>query len=448
LKSLLNCMNTITILGAGRSATAMINYLQKCCEKYHWNLVVCDADPELAKAKAGQSSRTSGIGLDATNEEQRGAVIRGSDIVVSMLPPWLHLLVVKDCLRYHKHLINASYVSPEIMSLDAEAKAAGILFLCEMGLDPGIDHMSAMKIFHEIWEKGGKVLSFRSHTGGLIAPESDDNPWHYKFSWNPRNVVLAAKSGGRYLQDGTVKYIPYQRIFEQTMPVEVHGEGLFESYANRDSISYIDKYGLNDIQTIFRGTLRKPGFCKAWNALIKIGLTDEVLPISESVQKTYGQLITSLLPDAQGTLAAKVAKLLGESPDSDVISRLEWLGLFSDHLVSPQASTPADALEQLLLEKWSLKADDKDMIVMHHEIDYLLEGKQKGLTSSLVCKGSDSVDTAMSKLVGLPMAIFIKDFMLNGCTLTGLHIPVSPEIYIPVLKELEEAGIIFQDQHF
>jgi saccharopine dehydrogenase (NADP+, L-glutamate forming) len=441
-------MKNILIIGAGRSATALINYVLKESESHGWFITVADADPELAISKVGNHPQGRATWLDVTKVNDRRELIERADIVVSLLPAHLHIDVAYDCIRLKKHLITASYISKEMYRLGDEARNRELIFMGEMGLDPGIDHMSAKQKIDEIKEKGGKLLAFRSYTGGLIAPESDDNPWHYKFTWNPRNVILAGQGTAQYLEDGKYKYIPYNRLFEQYRTIQVEGLGDFEVYANRDSLLYREIYGLGDIPSIMRGTIRYAGFCDAWNALIKIGLTDGAYPILESKDLTYHSLMEAYLGPREGTgsVRERIADFLGETPYSPVMRKLDWLGLFRNKRIGILQATPAFILENLLLEKWKLKPEDKDMIVMRHEFEYELDGEHRELTSTLVLKGNDAVDTAMAKLVGVPMGIFVKLVMEGRINEKGVNIPVMKEVYDPVMEELKEHGVIFEEK--
>jgi saccharopine dehydrogenase (NADP+, L-glutamate forming) len=439
-------MNNILIIGAGRSATALIHYVLDQAAQYQWHVVVADADPQLAKKKINGHPNGQGVWLDVTKVNDRRDLIGRADVGVSLLPAHLHLEVAHDCIKLHKHLITASYVSQEMYRLGDEARSRELIFMGEMGLDPGIDHMSAMQSIHEIKAKGGKLNTFRSYTGGLIAPESDNNPWHYKFTWNPRNVVLAGQGTAQFLENGKLKYIPYSRLFQRYKRIEIPGLGAYEVYPNRDSLLYREVYGLEGIPNIQRGTIRGEGFCDAWNALVKIGLTDGSYPILDSDSLTYYDLMEAYVRgDEPGTVKQRVARMIGEQEDSEVMKKLDWLGLFSRKKIQVANATPAYILERLLLDKWQLQPEDKDMILMQHQFEYELEGKEHKLTSTLSLKGTNSQDTAMAKLVGLPLGIFVKLVMIGKIKSSGVQIPVTPEIYTPVLEELKDFGVIFEE---
>lgn len=439
-------MKNLLIIGAGRAATSLIEYSLQTAEENDWQVTVADYDLSLAQKKVSDYDSGIAVQLDVTDTDERRKLLRESDVVASMLPAHLHIEVARDCLQYGVHLITASYVSPEMQKLSEEARAKGLIFMGEVGLDPGLDHMSAMKEIHEIRRRGGAIKSFRSYTGGLIAPESDDNPWHYKFTWNPRNVVLAGQGTSQYIKKGSLKYIPYHRLFDHYEIVDIMGMGEYEMYANRDSLMYRKAYELEDIPTLLRGTLRHKGFCDAWNAFVKIGLTDDSYPIVHSDKITYRELLQAYVRDsAEGGLEGQIADIIDEDPGSEVMQKLKWTGIFEEKKIGLQNATPAQILENLLLQKWALKPDDKDMIIMQHEFIYTLEDDRRKRTSAMVLKGEDAVNTAMSQLVGLPLGIFIKLVLQGKVETHGVNIPVMKEVYQPVLAELEEMGITFEE---
>ncbi len=440
-------MGNVLIIGAGRSATSLIHYMLDQGQKYNWFVTVADADLELAETKVNGHPRGRAVWLDVAKVVLRQELISRADIVISLLPAHLHTEVAYDCLKLNKHLITASYVSQEMYKLSDEARSRKLIFMGEMGLDPGIDHMSTMQSIHSIRAKGGEITAFRSYAGGLVAPESDNNPWHYKFSWNPRNVVLAGQGTAQYLENNELRFIPYNRLFKHYKIVNVPGMGPFEAYPNRDSLWYRSVYGLDGIPSILRGTLRYPGFCDAWNALIQIGLTDHSYPILDSADITYEQLMDAFINRlASGkSLKERTAQFLGLNADDPVMEKMEWLGLFSPKPVNLPNASPALILEKLLLEMWQLAPDDKDMVVMQHEFEYMHKGKKHLHVSAMVMKGHDQYDTAMARLVGLPMAILAKLVILGKVESTGVHIPVMKEIYEPVLEELKDYGMVFEE---
>ncbi len=439
-------MKKIFVIGAGRSASSLIKYLLDHAESNDWTVTIGDLSKEQIEEKTGKHPRSKAVVFNIHDEGERATNISEADLVISMLPASMHIEVAKDCLKFGKHLFTASYVSPEMRALDEEVKKKGLLFLNEIGLDPGIDHMSAMKIIHELKEREITPSAFYSWCGGLIAPESNDNPWGYKFTWNPRNVVLAGQGTARYIENGIYKYIPYNRIFTEIRRVEVEGHGVFEGYANRDSLSYRPLYGLDTIRTMLRGTLRNPVYCEAWDALIEVGLTDDSFVIEDADKMTYADLLNSFLPGKGSDLKARLTDLLDIDLSSPVIPLLEWIGIFSEKPVTLKSGTPAQLLQALLEEKWALKPGDKDMIVMQHHFVYKKDNVEKNLYSSLVVKGDDMVYTAMAKTVGLPLAIAARLMMQGKLNVSGVVIPVVKEIYEPVLAELASNGITFTDK--
>lgn len=439
-------MSKILIIGAGRSSSSLIDYLLSNAKSYSWHITIADTNKQAVEVKISKyQDVASAVAFDVHDVALRESMIKAADFVVSMLPAMMHAEVARDCVRLGKHLATASYVSQDMKDLDKEAKEKKILLLNECGLDPGIDHASAMKIIHEIQDKGGKVTGFKSFCGGLVAPESNDNPWGYKFSWNPRNVVLAGQGTAQFIENGKLKFIPYNRIYTQIETIEVDGYGKFDAYANRDSISYKEPYGLTDASTMLRGTLRMPGYCKAWNVFVKLGLTDDTYKIKNADALTYTDLLESFLPKGNSSVKEKLVAFMGSDMDAEVMVKMEYLELFSNRPIKLQEGSPAELLQNLLEEKWLLKEGDKDMIVMQHQFEYELNGANKKLNSSLVVIGDDEVHTAMAKTVGLPMAITIKNFLTGQFKLYGVQIPTVKEIYEPMLTELEQLGIQFKE---
>ncbi len=440
-------MSKILIIGAGRSSSSLIDYFLSNAKTYVWHITIADANKKVVESKiTNYTEVASAVEFDVNNVSLREELIKQADFVVSMLPAFMHGDVARDCVRLGKHIATASYVSQDMKDLDAEAKQKNLLLLNECGLDPGIDHASAMKVIHEIQDKGGKITSFKSFCGGLVAPESNDNPWGYKFSWNPRNVILAGQGTAQFIEEGKLKFIPYNRIYTQIETIEVDGYGKFDAYANRDSIGYKEPYGLNDASTMLRGTLRMPGYCKAWNVFVKLGLTDDTYKIKNANTLTYTDLLEAFLPKGSASVKDKLVNFMGVDIDAEVMSKLEFLELFSNRPIKLKEGSPAELLQNLLEEKWLLKTGDKDMIVMQHQFEYTLNGANKKLESSLVVIGDDEVHTAMAKTVGLPLAISIKNFLTGKFKLYGVQIPTVKEIYEPMLSELEGLNIIFTEK--
>lgn len=441
-------MRKILIIGAGLSSSTLIKYLLDHAEEEQWELRVGDIFADTAKRKVAGHKHGKGFKFDINDEEQRAEEVKKADIVVSMLPASMHGAVAECCLKFKKNMVTASYVSKEIKDLHNEAVRKGVLILNEIGVDPGIDHMSAMNVINRIRDAGGKLLAFRSYTGGLVAPKSDNNPWNYKFTWNPRNVVVAGQgSAAQIIVNKKYKYIPYHRLFERTSRTEVPSYGEFEVYMNRDSLKYRGIYNLQEIPTMIRGTMRRPGFSRAWNVFVQLGATDDSYTLEDSENMTYRDFINTFLKyEENKTVEQKLAEYVGVSEESMCMYKLRWLGIFKDKKIGLRNATPAQILQHLLEQKWKLEKDDKDMIVMQHKFDYTLEGKHKNLTASMVIEGEDSVHTAMSITVGLPVAIAVKMILNGKIPKTGIHIPVDREVYEPVLKELENYKIKFIEE--
>lgn len=439
----------ILILGAGRSSYYLINYLLENAQKESWQITVVDKTLQLASEKTGKHPCSIAKEADILIQEQRYQLVLTSDLVISMLPPDLHHLVARDCVCLGKHLFTASYVSPDIQKLNSAATQQNLLFLNEIGLDPGLDHLSAMKVIDKIKSENGKLLSFRSFCGGLIAPESNDNPWGYKFTWNPRNVILAGQGTAKYKLYGKYKYVPYNRIFSNPEIIKVDGAGEYEAYPNRDSLGYRNIYGIEDIDTLLRGTLRSPGFCSSWNIFVKLGLTDDSYQIDMDGKMSYREFVESLLPvgTEPNSLIEKICELACISAESLEMKNFLWTGILSEEIIPFNNASPAFILQNLLESKWKMKPGDKDRVVLKHEFIFLdKNGKQKQLSSSLVVNGENSHLTAMAKTVGLPLAIAVKLFLQGKIKLSGVRIPVLRAIYEPVLKELEGLGIVFYEK--
>jgi saccharopine dehydrogenase-like NADP-dependent oxidoreductase len=495
-------MRTILVVGAGKSSGYLIEYLLKEAETSGWQVVVADLLKEEAQKKLAGSSFGKAVALDAQDNNARASLVKEADLVISLLPPALHHLLAKDCLQYKKNLLTASYVDAAIEDLREEVKANGLLFLCEMGLDPGIDHMSAKKLVDEIQADGGTITSFVSHCGGLVAEENDDNPWHYKISWNPRNVVNAGKAGATYVQNGKTKEETYPELFAQKRYVHL-ADDIFCWYPNRDSLRYKSLYGLDDCETFVRTTLRHPDFMYGWNNLLELKLTDDTLFYEtdgkslkeffkehfEAVgfntwleQKLQNQLketqnlLSNLvnlveletkaatetkedfmmvnenglleevdLEDVKNNAAATIAFRMHESKLT--LRQLFFLGMDDEEtLINKGRCSAADILVFALEKKLALLPTDKDQVVMLHEIEYEKDGVRYKRESLLTIKGEENYKTAMAKTVGLPLGIAAKLILDGAISLTGIQIPTSSAIYEPVLNELEKQGIIFHNQ--
>ncbi|WP_417786068.1 saccharopine dehydrogenase family protein [Tenacibaculum sp.] len=442
-------MRNILIIGAGRSSSSLIKYLLDKSSQEKLHITIGDVSLESAQSKVNNHSNATAIQLDVFNPEERSQAIQKADIVISMLPARFHIEVAKDCITYGKHMVTASYISDEMKALDEEAKAKGLVFMNEIGLDPGIDHMSAMQVIDRIKEQGGKMLLFESFCGGLVAPESDTNLWNYKFTWNPRNVVLAGQGGASmFIQEGTYKYIPYQKLFRRTEFLTINGSGKFEAYANRDSLKYRSIYGLEDIKTMYRGTIRKVGFSRAWNVFVQLGMTDDTYTIEDSENMSYRDFTNLFLAySPSDSVELKFRSYTKIDQDDLMWDKFVELDIFNPNKkVGLKNATPAEILQKILMDSWTLEAEDKDMIVMHHIFGYQYKEDKYQIESSMVIKGDDQTYTAMAKTVGLPVAMATVRILNGDITTPGVQLPINKEVYEPILKELEDYGINFVEK--
>lgn len=439
-------MQTILVAGAGKSSYYLIHYLLSNAQRQKWKIIVADGDADAIKEKINGHPSAESAPIDITNSTEREALVKRADIVISLMPLQLHGLLAKDCLKYKKHLITSSYVSDDIKVLDKDVKEAGLMFMCEMGLDPGIDHMSASHIIHGVQRVASVITSFKSYCGGLVAPEYDDNPWHYKFTWNPRNVVLAGTGGAKYLQSGKETEVPYEQLFSNNKKIKVDELNPLAYYPNRDSLRYVELYDIPEVKTFMRATLRHPAFCKGWDALIQLGLTTQDDNITTQ-GKTYAAWVKQKMGNNNNVaLPDLVAKKLNVPKNDKLISMIKWLGLFDEKPLPQGRHSSADILLNLLLEKWKMKPEEKDMVIMQHEVEYTHKGAKNTLISSMILTGENGEHSAMAKTVGLPMGILAKLILTKRINPPkGVHIPNMPSVYRPVLTELKHHGISFND---
>jgi saccharopine dehydrogenase (NAD+, L-glutamate forming) len=439
-------MQTILVLGAGLSSSSLISYLLDHASS-GWKVRVGDIQLENAEMRVGKHPAGEAFRFDVHNIDQRLGEIRNSSIVISLLPARMHHLVAEACVEEGKDMVTASYLSPAIKALDNRARKKGIVLMNECGVDPGIDHMSAMQMIAQIKGSGARLLAFESSTGGLVAPGFENNPWQYKFTWNPRNVVLAGGEGARFLHNGKFKYIPHHKVFKRTEIIQVPGLGAFEVYGNRDSLTYRDTYGLHHLQTMFRGTIRRPGFCEAWDTFVQLGATDDSYILEDTENMTYREFINSFMAyETTIPVETKLARYLGIDEKSDMMERLRWLGIFEERKIGVAGLSPARVLQRILEEKWKLDPGDKDMIVMQHQFDYQLDGIRKKRFSTMVYIGKDTTETAMSVTVGLPLAMIARRILEGKFREPGVQLPIESSLYDPVLKELEDYGIRFEEE--
>jgi len=443
-------MKNILIIGAGKSSSYLIKYLLEKSNNENLRLTIGDICTENADLMIQNHKNAKSILLDVFNLEQRQKLIKKSDLVISMLPARFHVEVAKDCISFGKHMVTASYISKEMKALDKAAKEKGLVFMNEIGVDPGIDHMSAMQIIDQIKGIGGKMLLFESFTGGLVAPENDNNLWNYKFTWNPRNVVLAGQGGAAmFIQEGTYKYIPYHKLFRRTEFLNINGSGNYEAYANRDSLKYRSIYGLDGIPTMYRGTIRKVGFSRAWNIFVQLGMTDDSYTIQNSESMSYRDFVNLFLAySSSDSVELKLRSYLNIDQDDLMWAKLIELDLFNPtKKIKLKNATPAQILQKILEDSWTLEEKEKDMIVMQHLFGYEINGEKKQIESSLVVKGENQNYTAMAKTVGLPVAIAALKILQGEIKTPGVQLPISKEVYEPILKELKEHGVHFIEKN-
>ncbi len=442
-------MKKVLILGAGLSTNILIDYLLKNAVEHNWHITVADIDEETAKSKVNGHECGSAKIFDINDDTESWRTIAENDVVISMLPASMHHIVAKKCIDLRKPMLTASYATPEIKALNDDAVKAGIPIYMELGLDPGIDHMSAMSVINRIKEAGGELNSFYSFTGGLIAPESDNNPWNYKFTWNPRNVVLAGNGVSQFIKNGRYKYIPYHRLFDRVITRKILQYGDFEVYANRDSLKYREIYDLKDIPSMYRGTIRRPGFSKAWNVFVRLGMTEDNYTLEDSENMTYRQFLNAFLQyEPNVPVEIKLQEYCQNASDPIVLEKLKWLGIFDERKIGLKNATPAQILQKLLLEKWSMDPEDKDMIIMQHEFKYKLNGIEKMIVSAMAVIGKDQTETAMAITVGLPLAIATKLLLTGKFSHSGVNLPINKDIYEPILSELETFGINFEENEY
>ena len=453
-------MKRVLLLGAGLVARPLARYL---FEQPDIRLTVTDCELERAEALLNGDPRGRAALLNIDNvdgqeealsrlffpiDTQQGMLsklISEHDLTISLLPYTYHVAIAKLCIRHHKNMVTASYVSPEMRALDSAARESGILILNEIGVDPGLDHMSAMRVIDDVKTRGGQVTAFSSYCGGLPAPDANTNPWGYKFSWSPRGVVMAGKNPGRFLRDGKIIDIPGQELFSHCETVTIPGAGEFEGYTNRDCLEYIETYGLAGVKSMFRGTLRYPGWCVTLKALVDLGYLDDT-ERGDLVGKSYADLMRMLLTnDASGDLRAAVAKRLGLAPDAEPLTRMAWLGLFSDETL-PQATTVMDVLVERMNQRMPYQNGERDMVVLHHEFDASFPGGTEKITSTLVDYGIPGGDSAMARTVSLPVAVAVKLILEGKIARTGVKIPVTADLYGPILDELETLGIVCKEK--
>ena len=438
-------MHKVLVLGAGLVSKPLVRYL---LEQPDFHVKVASRTVSKAEKLIDNHPDGEAQSLNVKDTAALGKLVHEADLVISLLPYIHHVTVAEFCLEHRKNMVTTSYVSEAMQRLDSKAKEAGLLVLNEIGVDPGIDHMSAMKIIHGVQNAGGEITSFRSYCGGLPAPEANTNPYGYKFSWSPKAVLLAGKNSGRYLENGKEINIPGEDLFDNYWPIKIEGIGDLEYYINRDSIPYMETYGIQTTKTMFRGTLRYPGWCQTLKKMVELGLLDET-EREDLKGLTYAQFIAKLIESSNGAnLKKELASYLKIAEDSEVLKRFEWLGLLSDRPFSLEKGSAMDILGELMLEKMPYEEGERDMIILHHEFvaEYPKEDRKEKIFSTLIDFGIPHGDSSMSRTVSLPAAIGAKLVLEGKIDATGVHIPVNPTIYEPILKELERLGIVFKER--
>jgi len=443
-------MKKVLVLGAGKSSPYLIDRLLQFATEEDWLITVSDLDVNMATQRIGGHARGKAITFDVNDSDQRNHFVTQADLVVNFLAPQFQSLIAWDCVSHGKPMISASYRSPDLRALDADAKRKGVLILSEMGLDPGIDNMSAAAIIDRIRKEGGRITSFCSYGSGIPANDQEHTPLRYVVTWNPRNVVMAGENGAQYMENGLIKIVPYHHVFHRTWRVEVDGVGTLEAYPNRDSLSYMQAFGLDYVHTMIRGTLRYPGWSETWTRIIQLGLPNEQLRIPGLAERTYAEVVEMFLPQIVSgpNLSNRVARYLGISPTGTVIEKMRWLGLFDDEPTGCTGDTAAAMLIDLLEQKLPLQSGQRDMVVLLHDMEVIYEGNKPSehIIATLVAKGEPDGFTAMSKTVGGPSALAARMILRGELDLTVCLIPTEPAIYEPVLAALAEEGIAFMEK--
>lgn len=431
-------MKKILILGAGKSSAHLIRYLAENSSRLSIDITIADIHTSHIPQHILSQPNTKAITLQKGDTEEYKHLIIPSDIVVSMLPAFMHIEVAKLCLEHSSHLITPSYISEAMLAMDGEIKNKDLIFLNEMGFDPGIDHMTTMKIYDEILAEKGRLISYKSYAGGLVATKNDNNPWHYKFSWNPRNVILAGQGGDIVYKEHNIrKVLTYENLFSSSEALTLSKGQTFDTYANRDSLKYEKLYGWEDIDTLLRGTLRHRGFCKAWGLLVSLGLTDNNTVHAEIIGKSYQDFYTYFLPETLDVFLAKQSE--------DIQEKLISIGFNDAVSTIEKQGTAAEILQSILEKKWKLEPTDTDRVVMVHLMEYEARGQNYLWESYLDLEGEDSIYTAMSKTVGMPIAFAVELILENKISQRGVLIPTQSEIYTPILHRLEAIGVRFEE---
>ncbi len=448
-------MKNVVIFGAGQSAPYLIHYMLENAEQYDWQVTVCDMDYDLACSRVNSNPRGEAIQFDINDSHLRKKLISKADIVINMLAPVFQFMVASDCLENKTHCISASYTNPQVLDLHKDALVDDVLILNEMGLDPGIDHMSAMAIIDNVKQKGGVINSFIAYGSGIPAPEVKSNPLNYCITWNARNVVMSGESGAQYMENNKVKILSHNQVFRRTWTVDVEGVGELEAYPNRDSLVYQDLFKIHKVKTMIRGTLRYPGWSETWHQIVRLGIPNEKMPIHKLELKSYAEFTEMFLPllASGANIEKRVANYLNISPTGTIINNMRWLGLFSDKKIGKGPKTAAQVLEKILVEKLPLPEGSRDMVILVHEIKASYPdtkksanrvGRKEKRTTTFIEYGDGF--TAIAKTVGMPAAIAAKLVLTGKLKIRGCRIPTHPDIYKPVLRELKKNGMKFTEK--
>lgn len=440
-------MKNLLVLGAGHSSPFLIDYLLAAAEPQGWTITVADRDAELAASRVAGHPRGVSKRVDARLVDELSAAILEAEAVVNMMPPGFQRAIARECLRHRTHMLSVSYATADMHRLAGEAHERGVLLLCELGVDPGIDHMATMSLLERVRDEGGRVTSFESYGAGLPAADSIDNPLGYAITWNPRNVVMAGAEGALFLRDGEIRAVPASRVFDEAWPVEVDGFGALEGYPNRDSLVYRRVFGLHDARTVIRGTLRYPGWCDVWRQIVRLGLNNEGLEIPRLGELSFADLVSMFLPSgANGGAEEGALRYLGLDAEDPTFRKLKWLGLFSEEPIGGSPRTAVQALARLLTEKLDLPPGGRDVVILLHQLEVAYpDGRTERICATLLEHGEPDGVSAMARTVGLPTGIAARLLLDDGLGITGCHLPTEPAIYRPVLAELEREGVGFQE---
>ncbi len=436
-------MKQILVLGAGLVARPLVRYL---LEQDGFEVKVASRTLSKAQQLIGEAKNGSAEQLNVNDTATLEHLVSKADLAISLLPYTYHPLIARLCVKHCRPMVTTSYAKDEMRALDSSAKKAGSILLNEIGVDPGIDHMSAMQVIRRIKKSDGELVSFSSYCGGLPAPEANDNPFGYKFSWSPQGVLLAGKNPARYLKDGKIVNVPGDELFAHHWPVEIEGFGTLEGYPNRDSLSYIETYEIPSVRSMFRGTLRYPGWCETMKKVAELGLLDESAR-DDLADLTFRKLTAKLAGGSGTTLKRDLAAFLKIDEDSKVISNLEWLGLLGDDPLPQKAQSLLDVLATRMHEAMRYAPGERDMLIMQHEFITRYPDRAEKITATLIDYGVPHGDSSMSRLVGLPAAIATKLILLGSIDLVGMQIPVTPALYEPILAELSQMGVSFTEKN-